>query len=162
MLGEKLSFLFENRDTVWFQIQEVLRLGEAVNPREIQEVIDEYNTLIPEHNQLSATMFIELTEYSQTREELAKLRGIEREVYLELGVDFKIQGRRADEGQTEERAGSIYFLKFDLSPDQLRAFAGRADAWLALEHHHYRVSTRITDQLREELKKVLTMSCFPR
>lgn len=153
-VGEKVSFLFEDRDTVWFQIQEILRLREAADSQAVQAVIDEYNPLIPEENQLSATMFIELTQYSQVREELAKLMGIDREVYLELGDDFKVRAHGED--HAEEHVSAIYFLKFDLTPDQVQALLGRADSFLTLDHPHYRASTRIPDELREELKKGLT------
>ena len=81
-LGTIVTFLFENRDTIRFQIQEMARVEKLVSDEDIQVELDIYNPMIPEPGQVCATMFIELTSDEQMREWLTKLAGVENSVLL--------------------------------------------------------------------------------
>ena len=84
-LGPLVTFVFENRDTVRFQIQEMARVERILTDEAIQTELDIYNPLIPEANQLTATLFVELTSKDELQEWLPKLVGIERRVGLRVG-----------------------------------------------------------------------------
>jgi len=84
-VGPLLSFIFENRDTVLFQVQEMLRAEHVADPERVQEQLDIYNTMVPGEGELSATLFIEVTVPDRLPEEMVRLRGVDRAVYLELG-----------------------------------------------------------------------------
>src|SRR6187549_718216 len=76
-IGNKVSLLFENRDTVIFQIQEMLRVERISDLDKIREEIAIYNQLIPDSRELSATLFIEIEDQAHLREELVRFQGIE-------------------------------------------------------------------------------------
>src|SRR5256886_6794344 len=84
-VGPLVTLLFENRDTIRFQIQEMARAERMLRDEQIQGELDVYNPLIPEPGQLSATLFIELTSKDELMEWLPKLVGIERVVQIEIG-----------------------------------------------------------------------------
>ena len=84
-VGPHITLVFENRDTIRFQIQEMARIERLYSDEQIENELRVYNPLIPEAGHLSATMFIELTEDAQLREWLPKLVGVERSVHVRIG-----------------------------------------------------------------------------
>src|SRR5581483_3781496 len=86
-VGPVVTLLFENRDTIRFQIQEMARAEKMLRDEQIIEELDIYNPLIPEAGELSATLFVELTSKAELEEWLPKLVGIERSVELRFGDD---------------------------------------------------------------------------
>ena len=84
-VGDRLTFIFENRETVRFQIQEMLRAERAVKEEKIEDELAVYNELVPGPNELSATLMIEITESRRIRAELDRLIGIDEHVFLEVG-----------------------------------------------------------------------------
>ena len=104
-LGPFVSVIFENRDTVRYQIQEMARVERLSTDEEIQAEIDTYNPMIPDAGQLCATLFIELTSEEQMREWLPKLVGIESSMILKLsdGYNTRVQavGTQLSGGQIQ-------------------------------------------------------------
>jgi hypothetical protein len=86
-VGDRLTFIFENRDTVRFQVQEMVRAERLVKPEAIQAELDVYNELIPGDGELSATLMIEIPDAELIRRELDRLVGIDEYVWLDLGKD---------------------------------------------------------------------------
>ncbi|MEY2570078.1 MAG: hypothetical protein QOE63_428, partial [Acidimicrobiaceae bacterium] len=86
-VGPIVTFLFENRDTIRFQVQEMARAEKIITDEGIQTELDVYNPLIPEPGNLAATMFIELTNTGDLERWLPALVGIERAVRLRIGAD---------------------------------------------------------------------------
>src|SRR5262245_3992382 len=84
-VGDKVSLVFENRDTVIFQIQEMLRAERVTDLDKIREEIAVYNALLPETGELSATMFLEIEDQTHLRDELLKFLGIDEVVSLNVG-----------------------------------------------------------------------------
>src|SRR5574342_1085292 len=99
-VGDKVTLVFENRDTVIFQIQEMMRAEKITDLDKIREEIEVYNELIPGPRELSATLFLEIEDQSQLREELLKFLGIDESVYLKVGDD-SIHAR-FEEGRSKE------------------------------------------------------------
>src|SRR5260370_15523108 len=92
-VGDMISFVFENRDTVLFQIQEMVRAERIVDEEKIQDEIDVYNELIPGDGELSATMFIEIQDQARIRETLEKLLGITSRELSRLASRTLARGR---------------------------------------------------------------------
>ena len=91
-VGDRISLVFENRRTVVFQIQEMMRAEKITDLDKIREEVDVYNTLIPDSNELSATLLIEMEEQTKIREHLLKCLGIDETVYLKIGAYHKYPG----------------------------------------------------------------------
>jgi Protein of unknown function (DUF3501) len=143
-LGTIVTFVFENRDTMRFQIQEMARVEQLTTDEAIQTELDIYNPMIPEPGQLCATMFIELTSDDQMREWLPKLAGVERTVAIVLSNGDRIVGvldEQHAEGLTRpDVTAAVHYLRFELTSAQVEAFA-EGDVQLRIEHPSYLEAT---------------------
>jgi hypothetical protein len=158
-VGPVVTLLFENRDTVRFQIQEMARAERMLTDEAIQTELDIYNSLVPEPNQLAATMFIELTSEDELRQWLPKLVGIERSLELRIagegggdGIVVPSTPEAAHEAALtrEEITASVHYVYFNLTDDQVAAFEA-GPVTLAVAHPAYREATPLSDETRAEL-----------
>ncbi len=120
-LGEHVTLLFEDRLTIQYQIQEMLRIERIFEPAAIQDELDAYNPLIPGGHDLKATMLIEYADVDQRRRELARLGGIERRVYAEVAGTGRA-ATYADEDMDrsdEDKTSAVHFLRFDFTASQI-------------------------------------------
>jgi Protein of unknown function (DUF3501) len=145
-VGRYLSFLFENRDTVWFQIQEMCRTERIVNEAKIAAEVEVYNTLVPAPGELAATMMIEITDSAQIQTVLDGLQGIDSgaHVHLEVGP-HRVPGN-FEAGHSDEESGKIsavHFVRFSLPPAARRIFR-QAEVALVVEHPYERARTVVT------------------
>ena len=151
-LGPFVTLLFENRDTIRFQIQEMARAERMLSDEAIQTELDIYNPLIPESGRLCATLFIELTSEAELREWLPKLVGVERSVQLRIGDDVvRARPEDAHEAQLtrEDVTASVHYVWFDLTPEQVAAL-GTAPVTLAVDHPAYQhAATLLPDTVAE-------------
>ena len=161
-LGPNLSVLFENRDTVLFQIQEMVRTERLVDDARIQEEIDVYNALVPERGELSATVFIEIPELvrmtpDEVRESVRRFQGLDRDSVW-LVVDGHRLPARFESGQTrEEKMAAVHYVRFVL-PDAARAALrdGTGDLRLVVEHPRYRAEASLGAETRRALREDLS------
>src|SRR5215467_9509121 len=86
-IGDRLTFTFENRDTIRYQIQEMMRIEHISDERKIQFELDVYNELIPENNTLSATMFIEIQDQEKIKTFLDQFQGLDQKNTVLLKVN---------------------------------------------------------------------------
>ena len=161
-VGPFVTFVFENRETVRFQVQEMARAERMMTDQQIQGELDIYNALLPSPGELSATMFIELTDELSLREWLPKLVGIERSVELRVGaaeggpVPEADIARAVPEAAHEEAltrpsiTSSVHYVRFPLAPAQVERFAA-GPVVLAVVHPDYRHATVLDDATRREL-----------
>jgi hypothetical protein len=149
-----VSFVFENRETVRSQIQEMARAERMVTDEQIQTELDIYNALIPQPGELSATLFIELTGEELLRQWLPRLVGIEHAVVFRLEGGDVVRGEPEaahEEALTRpEITASVHYLRFGFTPDQVERFAS-GPVTLAVDHPEYRQSTELGDEVRREL-----------
>jgi hypothetical protein len=134
-LGKHLTLLFENRDTVLYQIQEMMRAERMVKPEDIAHEVATYNELIPGANQLSATLMVEYIDAGERDLRLRELLGLENHLWLESGGQrspAQFDGRQI----SAERLSSVQFVKFSLSPQQAAKFSHGAR--LIADHPCYR------------------------
>ena len=113
-LAENISVLFENRNTVLFQIQELLHSEDLADPGEIDEYIEIYSGMLPLENELSATLFIELDNQAKLTELLKELKGIEHHLSLVIGEET-VQAVFEEVHDDREFTTSVHYLKFPLS-----------------------------------------------
>jgi hypothetical protein len=156
-VGLFVSMVFENRDTIRFQIQEMARVEKLITDEAIQNELDTYNPLIPDPGTLCATLFLELTSDEQLREWLPKLVGIERSVAIRIGdgdgadlVRSVVDEAHEQQLTREETTASVHYIRFELTPDQIERFATEPLA-LAIDHPNYDDATELTDVNRAEL-----------
>ncbi|HVN49843.1 MAG TPA: DUF3501 family protein [Acidimicrobiales bacterium] len=156
-VGPIVTFVFENRDTIRFQIQEMARVEKLISDEAIETELDVYNPLIPEPGSLSATMFIELTSDDALRDWLPRLVGIEQQIELHIGsgadtqvVRCVVDPEHARQLTRDETTASVHYVHWDLTPDEVEAFASGPVA-LAVTHPEYEHATDLGDDTRAEL-----------
>ena len=149
-VGPHITLLFENRQTIRFQIQEMARAEKILSDEGIQTELDIYNPLIPEPGSLAATMFIELTTDEQLREWLPKLVGIETHIVLRIGEGTDATEVRCvvdeDHGKQltrDEITASVHYIHFGFTPEQVSAFRS-SPVTLVVDHPAYQHETPLT------------------
>lgn len=137
-IGEHLSAVFENRDSVLLQIQEMLRTERITSEPAIQHEIDTYNDLVPGEGQLSVTLFVEIGDKELRDRMLVELAGLEDSIAIEVdGERFPVAGPRPD-GFMEGRTTAVHYLKATLSPAAIAQVKARqAKAALVVSHPKY-------------------------
>jgi hypothetical protein len=156
-IGERVSLLFENRKTVLFQIQEMLRTERITDLDKIREEVETYNTLIPEANELSATLMIEIEEQSKIREELLKFMGIDEAVFLMIGEGHTIHAVFEEGHSKEDKISAIQYVRFHFTPQAHAAFiADREEARVVIDHKNYRAKAIIWNEMKKSLIEDLT------
>jgi hypothetical protein len=152
-VGTIVSLAFENRATIKFQIQEMVRAEKITTDEGVQEELDTYNPLVPEPGQLCATLFIELTSDEAMREWLPKLVGIERAVVLRLPngdqVRCTVDAAHAAQLTREHVTAAVHYIAFELSPQQCAAFGD--GTVVAIDHPQYREETELSPATLGEL-----------
>jgi hypothetical protein len=162
-VGDRLSFLFENRATVLFQIQEMIRAERIVADDRIQDEIDVYNALLPEAGELSATMMIEIERKEAIKPELDRFMGIDsgEHVWLQVGREHAVPGRFEEGHSKEDKIAAVHFVRFALPPDARQAFA-REPAALVVEHGDYRARTPLPEETLRALREDLGLAAAGR
>ena len=137
-VGPDATFHFENRETMWFQIHEMLAIekgGEA----QIAEELEAYNPLVPDGRELVATVMFEIDDEARRRRVLAGLGGVEEHMFLEVAGE-RIAGRpEADQDRTsaEGKASSVQFVHFPLEAAAIAAFRAGARVVVGIDHPAY-------------------------
>jgi hypothetical protein len=152
-LGEHINLLFEDRLTIQYQVQEMLRIERIFEPDAIQDELDTYNALIPTGHNLKATMLIEFPDEAQRRIELARLGGIEHRVYAEiegLGRAFAIADEDMDRSNSE-KTSAVHFLRFEFSAEQIAALRAGADFGFGIDDERLRVGHTVKRDTRAAL-----------
>lgn len=152
-VGPHITFVFENRDTIRFQIQEMARVEKLYSDEQIQTELRIYNPLIPEPGHLAATMFIELTSEPLLREWLPKLVNVERHVTLRLGTDevrFVLDAQHETQLTRDDITSAVHYLHLSLDGAQIRQF-GAGPVALVIDHPDYRFETSLAPGTIAEL-----------
>ncbi|MBI3079284.1 MAG: DUF3501 family protein [Deltaproteobacteria bacterium] len=153
-VGDRISLLFENRDTVLFQIQEMIRAERILALDKVQEEVEVYNTLIPGAGEVSATLFIEIEEQARVKEELDRLMGIDEpgRVAFRLGEAGVAPGVFEAGHSKEDKISAVHFVRFRFAPPQVAALRDPAtEVRLVVDHPNYRAEAKVEAALREEL-----------
>jgi hypothetical protein len=152
-LGAHLTLIFEDRLTIQYQVQEMLRIERIFEAAGIREELDAYNPLIPDGRNLKATLLIEYADPEERARQLALLNGIEHRIAFHIG-DLPPAMAIADEDldrATSEKTSAVHFLRFEFSDAQVAALRAGADASIAANHPAYSGSALLASMSREAL-----------
>jgi hypothetical protein len=153
-LGTIVTLMFESRETMRFQVQEMARVEKIMTDEGIQEELDTYNVMVPEAGQLCATLFIELTSDDEMREWLPKLVGIEQAILLRLadGTEVRcvVDPQHAARLTREHVTSAVHYITFDLTPSQIEAF--RDGVVVAIDHSAYSEDAELSSTTIAELR----------
>lgn len=153
-VGENITFVFENHQTVLSQVQEMMRAERIVEDAAIQHEIDTYNALLPGENELAATMLIELRQSDRIKEQIQRFHGVNtgEATYFEIGGS-RSPGIFAAGQSDATRISAVQFVRFKLSPAQRVSVLGSSEPiWLVIDHPNYSHRAQITGEVREELR----------
>ena len=125
-IGDLLTIMFENRDTMRLQIQEMVRVEKLLTDEAVLDELKAYNPMIPEPGQVCATLFLELTSEDQVREWLPKLAGLENSISLLLSDGSSVKGEidalHAAGLTRDDVTAAVHYLTFNFTPEQIAAF----------------------------------------
>ena len=158
-LGPNITITFENRKTMKFQIQEMMRAERMVHDRQIKEELDIYNSLLPEKNGLSATLFIEVTKETQIHSVLNKFIGLTvgNNLYFQIG-EQKVFARFEKGREETGKISSVHYLQFDLDEKNITDFLNDGIAVaITIDYNDYQYSKILTKTMRSSLIKDLTL-----
>ncbi|MCH7939140.1 MAG: DUF3501 family protein [Candidatus Marinimicrobia bacterium] len=152
-LGSEISLTFEDRTTIIFQIQEMMRAERLVHDSQIQAEIDVYNDLIPDQGELSATLFIEITESDQVKEKLHKFLGLTdgESLWLQVG-DTKIYATFEEGRAEEDKISSVHYIRFTLTKSVQESLENSAiEAKIGIDQGTYKYTTVLSSDSRKSL-----------
>lgn len=147
-IGAYATLYFEDRTTILYQVQEMLRAERVFERSGIQEELDAYNPLIPDGSNLKATFMLEYTDAELRKVELARLIGIEDRVWLGVDGHARVYAI-ADEDMERENAqktSSVHFLRFEFERPMIAALQSGAGLGAGIDHEHYRHEVRTLPQ----------------
>jgi Protein of unknown function (DUF3501) len=154
-VGDRLSFLFEDRRTVLFQIQEMIRAERIVADARVRDEIDVYNDLIPAPGELSATMMIEIVNKDRIKPVLDSLLGIDSGEHVWLTVGSHVARGRFEAGHSkEDKIAAVHFVRFPV-PEPARRLFARGPVTLVVEHPGYRAQAELSTETRQLLAEDL-------
>jgi len=138
-IGEHATLYFENRLTVQYQIQEMLRIEKVFDAAGIQDELDAYNPLIPDGRNLKATFMIEYADEGERKGALAQLLGIEAKTWLQVEGFAKVYPICDEdlERETADKTSSVHFCRFEFSPEMVAAAKAGAPLSAGIEHVNY-------------------------
>lgn len=151
-VGEYITLVFENRETVLFQIQEMLRTERIFAPEKIQEECDVYNALLPGINELSATLYIEITDADNIQTLLNSLKGIDNPDIVAIYIKGEKIFANFEAGHSnEEKISAVHFVRFAFTQklrDQLAH--DECPAFLTINHPNFQAEAPIPNDMRQE------------
>ena len=153
-LGTNATLYFEDRVTMQYQVQEMLRIERIFEAEGIQEELDAYNPLIPDGSNWKATFMVEFPDIEERKAMLKRLVGIEDKVWLQIGELARIYPIADEdlERDDEEKTSAVHFLRFELSASQIEALKGGASLAAGIDHDVYQVEIRpVADNIRQSL-----------
>jgi DNA primase large subunit len=140
-LGTNAALYFEDRLTMQYQVQEMLRIEKIFEADGINEELEAYNPLIPDGTNWKATFMVEFPDIAERKAMLKQLVGIEDRIYVHV-ADFDRVFAIADEDlerADDEKTSAVHFLRFELPPEQIAALKSGAALIAGIDHENYHV-----------------------
>ena len=151
-VGPHTTWCFEDRLTVQYQVQEMLRAERIFEADGIQEELDAYNPLIPDGTNLKVTLLVEFTDPEERAEALRRLRGIERRCYIAIADQFCYAIADEDlERENAEKTSAVHFLRFELGALAASFAVPGTVVRVGIDHPHYDYSVDIGEDRRGAL-----------
>jgi len=152
-VGAHTTWCFEDRLTVQYQVQEMLRTERIFESKGIEEELDAYNPLIPDGRNWKVTLLIEFPDAEERRVRLAAMKGIEDRCWVEV-AGFERVYAIADEDlerENDEKTSSVHFLRFELTPPMIAALRGDAALAAGIDHAAYDHALTVTEAVKRAL-----------
>ena len=139
-VGPNLTWCFEDRLTVQYQVQEMLRVERIFEAEQIGAELETYNPLIPDGANWKATLLIEFPDPAERQRQLALFKGIERRCWIEVRGHAPVYAIADEdlERENEEKTSAVHFLRFELTAPMIAALRGGAPLAAGVDHEHYR------------------------
>lgn len=136
-LGPHATLYFEDRTTIKYQVQEMLRVERIFERSAIEEELEAYNPLIPDGSNWKATFMLEYPDVDERREALARLGGIEHRVWVQAEGGpriFTIANEDLDRTNADDKTAAVHFLRFELDPASIRLLKAGASLAMGIDH----------------------------
>jgi hypothetical protein len=142
-LGDHVTLIFEDEKTMRYQIQEMLRAERTFEEAGIQDELDAYNPLVPDGTNWKATMMIQYSDPDERKLALARLKGIEDRVWVQVADQAKVFAIADEdlERENEEKTSSVHFLRFELDPTSIAAAKGGSPIRMGIDLAAYTVES---------------------
>ena len=157
-VGPNIMWLFEDRITIQYQVQEMLRAERIFEQEGIEDELGAYNPLIPDGANWKATLLIEFPDEAVRRVQLTRLKGVEDRCWVQVAGQPKVFAIADEdlERENDEKTSSVHFLRFELTPPMIAAMKSGAALSLGVDHDHYRheinpVSPAVQTSLKGDL-----------
>lgn len=147
-VGPNVTWLFEDRLTIQYQVQEMLRAERIFEPEGIEEELEAYNPLVPDGSNWKVTLLIEFPDENERRQQLAHLKGIEDRCWVQVsGKDRVFAIADEDlERENDEKTSAVHFVRFELSAPMRQAVKAGAAVKLGCDHRHYPAHVQIAPE----------------
>jgi hypothetical protein len=151
-VGPFITMVFENRETLQFQIQEMIRAERIVEPAKVQDELDVYNALLPQQNELSATLLIEITDEAKMKENLDQFMGLDHGEKVAIIAGGEEAFGEFEGGRSHEtKISAVHFVRFRPSAEMKRAFADLTrPVTIRVIHGEYHQEVPVPGSMREE------------
>ena len=143
-LGGHVTLLFEDELTIRYQVQEMLRIEKTFEDAGIQDELNAYNPLVPDGENWKATMLVEYEDVEERRRMLARLKGVEDRVWVQIEMHPRVYAIADEdlERENEEKTSSVHFLRFELKPLMIASLKSGAALSIGVDHPQYTATLR--------------------
>jgi len=154
-LGDHITLFFEDKKTIKYQIQEMLRIEKTFEPEGIQDELDAYNPLIPSGTNLKATMMIEYGDPDIRKVELQKLVGVEHKVYMQVDGHNPVFAIADEdmERSTDNKTSAVHFMRFEFTSKMISDIKSGKKFIIGVDHDYYQRSVELTGPTKELLAR---------
>ena len=138
-VGPNVTWLFEDRLTMQYQVQEMLRVERIFEPEGIEEELESYNPMIPDGSNWKATLLIEYPNEAERRHKLTQLKGIEDRCWVQVTGQERVFAIADEdlERENDEKTSAVHFLRFELSAAMISALRDGAELAVGIDHPQY-------------------------
>jgi len=152
-VGGHVTLIFEDEQTVRYQVQEMLRIERIFEEEGIRGELEAYNPLIPDGRNWKATLLIEYPEPEERRRRLAELKGIEDRVWIRVEGAERVYAVADEdlERENEEKTSAVHFVRFELDEGMRAALKRGATLSIGIDHAHYRAGAQVAPDVRQSL-----------
>jgi len=152
-VGGHVTLIFEDEQTVRYQVQEMLRIERIFEEDGIRGELEAYNPLIPDGGNWKATLLIEYPEPEERRRRLAELKGIEDRCWVQVDGCAKVFAIADEdlERENEEKTSAVHFVRFELDEGMRGALKRGAALSIGIDHPHYRAGAPVAPEIRQSL-----------
>ncbi len=157
-IGPNVTWMFEDRLTIQYQIQEMLRVERIFEEAGIQDELNAYNPLIPDGSNWKVTFLIEFPEVEERRVELARMKGIETRCWVQVGSQPRVYAIADEdmERENDEKTSSVHFLRFELTAEMVSAAKEAMPLHMGIDHPVYQhAQSPLSESIRAALVKDL-------